>query len=129
MMSNNEQVKMTADFLIIGAGIVGLTVAFSLSKRYPGSKIIILEKEPSIGLHASGRNSGVIHSGVYYPKGSLKAKLCVDGAHKMIEYCKSHDLAINQCGKIILPIRETDGEVLNILAKRASENGISAEII
>lgn len=120
---------MSADFVIIGAGIVGLTVAFSLLKRYPASRIIILEKESSIGLHASGRNSGVIHSGVYYPKGSLKAKLCVDGSHKMIDYCKSNDLAINQCGKLILPIRETDGEVLKNLANRANQNGISAEFL
>lgn len=114
----------SADFVIIGAGIVGLTVAEALLRKVPGSAIIILEKEPEPGRHSSGRNSGVLHSGIYYPKGSLKAKLCAEGARRMREWVSDRGLHLRVPGKIILPTgRPDDGRLLDTLLSRGIENG------
>ena len=97
-MSLNTQ----PDFLIIGAGIVGLTIALELKKQFPDSKITIIEKESQPGLHASGRNSGVLHAGFYYTADSIKAKLCRDGNFAWREYCEEYKLTLNQCGKLVV---------------------------
>lgn len=117
------------DYVIIGAGILGLSLARELRSRDQKCGIAVFEKEAETGLHASGRNSGVLHSGIYYSEGSLKAKLCSSGAKEMASYCEENRLPLNHCGKIILPIRETDGEVLETLKKRALANGAKAEMI
>ncbi len=89
------------DFLIIGAGIVGLSVAWELKKREPLATITILEKEPEVGMHASGRNSGVLHSGIYYDSDTLKAKVCSSGSKKMQIFADKHGISCKKSGKII----------------------------
>lgn len=115
------------DFLIIGAGIVGLTVALELRRRSPGATIVVLEKEAKPGLHSSGRNSGVLHSGIYYPSGSLKAKLCGEGALQMAQFCTERRLPLNRIGKVLVPTRAEDAPALGVLADRARENGVAFE--
>ena len=95
-------------FLIIGAGIVGLSIAIELRRRNPHSSIIVIEKEKAPGLHSSGRNSGVIHSGIYYPPDSIKAKVCRQGSLEMAAYCEDHKLTLNRIGKILVPTRIED---------------------
>ncbi|WP_013321658.1 L-2-hydroxyglutarate oxidase [Gloeothece verrucosa] len=119
----------SCDFVIIGAGIVGLALARELKHCYPHSKIIVLEKESSLGRHASGRNSGVLHSGIYYPANSIKAKVCAQGAKEMAQYCHQRHLPIAQIGKVILPITPADDSQLDLLYDRAQSNGVRAEII
>jgi len=117
------------DFVIVGAGIVGLTVAHELLKRYPKSSIAIIEKENQLGLHASGRNSGVMHCGIYYGKDTVKARTCSLGAKRMIEFAKEENIAVSQCGKIILATREEQLPTINKLLQNAKENQIEAEKI
>jgi L-2-hydroxyglutarate oxidase LhgO len=119
----------TVDFAIIGAGIVGLAIARELKLRYPNSKIVILEKESSLGKHASGRNSGVLHSGIYYAEGSLKAKVCAQGSREMAAYCDEYQLPISRLGKVIIPLREGDEAQLNLLYNRAKNNGARVEML
>lgn len=117
------------DFTIIGAGILGLSVARELLNQYPDAKIEILEKEQDIGKHASGRNSGVLHSGIYYKEGSLKAKVCAEGAREMADFCREYHLPIQEYGKVIVPTRQEDDSVIDVLDKRAMSNGAKVEII
>src|SRR5215469_12418860 len=90
------------DIIIVGAGVVGLGVALEITRRFPRRRLLILEKEDNVAQHQSGHNSGVIHSGVYYKPGSLKARLCVAGAAAMLDFCRSYGLPYQQCGKIIV---------------------------
>jgi len=117
------------DFLIVGAGIVGLTVAWELRKQHPLATITVLDKEPEIGLHASGRNSGVLHSGIYYGRDTLKAKVCSSGAKKMREFAEEHDIACNKSGKVIIATSEKDLPTIDKLLKNAEDNNISARQI
>lgn len=117
----------TADYAIIGAGIVGLTVALELRRRQPGANILVLEKEDRPGRHSSGRNSGVLHSGVYYPPSSLKAAVCTAGARAMEAYCRERGLPINKLGKVLVPVNEADGAQLDILSERGTANGVRVE--
>ena len=82
------------DVIIIGGGIVGLAVALEITKTFPRLRMLLLEKEDRVGQHQSGHNSGVIHSGIYYKPGSLKARLCVEGARAMVEFCREHGVRI-----------------------------------
>ncbi len=120
---------MNYDYVIAGAGIVGLTAAFELKKREPGASILVLEKEERPGLHASGRNSGVLHSGIYYATDTLKARICSAGAKKMREFASGHGIACQPCGKVILATCEEDLPALERLMKNAAENHIRAEIL
>lgn len=113
-----------SDFLIIGAGVVGLAIARELKNRYPDQKITVIEKEVRPGLHSSGRNSGVLHSGIYYPSNSLKAKVCGQGAREMASYCQQWSLPLKQLGKVLIPVRDCDDSQLDILQDRAVANGI-----
>lgn len=117
------------DFVIVGAGIVGLTVAQELLKRHPKSTILITEKESQLGLHASGRNSGVMHCGIYYGKDTVKARTCSLGAKRMIEFAKAENIPVSQCGKIILATREEQLPTVDKLLQNAKENQIEAEKI
>jgi L-2-hydroxyglutarate oxidase len=119
----------TVDFLIVGGGIVGLSLARELKHRQPDASVVILEKEAAVGRHMSGRNSGVLHSGIYYPEGSLKAKLCAQGAREMGAYCDENGLPIDRMGKVIVPIHEGDDAQLEMLLGRARSNGARAELI
>ncbi len=121
--------KQSFDFVIIGAGIVGLTVARELASRYPAKRVAIVEKEQAIGKHTSGRNSGVLHSGIYYPAQSLKAKVCAAGARQMSAYCEQHGLPLNRIGKVIVPTRAEDDQQIDLLLERAATNGVVAELI
>src|SRR5712675_107522 len=113
------------DVLIVGGGVVGLAVALEITERFPRLRLLLLEKEDRVARHQSGHNSGVIHSGVYYKPGSLKARLCVSGAAAMIEFCREHGIAHNVCGKVI--VATTTGEIpqLEELRKRGEANGMS----
>ncbi len=120
---------ITTDILIIGGGIVGLSIAVELNCRHPDIKITLLEKEAALGCHASGRNSGVLHAGFYYTPDSLKARFTVEGNKLLTEYCLKHNLAINRCGKIVVAKDEKEIEGLFELKRRGDKNGVDLEII
>lgn len=94
------------DVVVIGGGCVGMASAYKLNLRFPHLKIAVLEKEDRLAAHQTGRNSGVIHSGLYYKPGSYKAKNCVDGRRELVSFCKEHDVAHDVCGKIIVATDE-----------------------
>ena len=112
------------DVIIVGGGIVGLATARDLLMRRPGQRIAILEKESSIGQHQTGHNSGVIHAGVYYAPGSLKARLCTEGRIKTYEYCEEKGIPYEKCGKLIVAIDESELPRLQNLWDRATANGV-----
>ncbi|WP_370206417.1 FAD-dependent oxidoreductase, partial [Pararhodobacter marinus] len=114
---------MIHDFCIIGGGIVGLATARALLARQPGASLILLEKESGLGRHQTGHNSGVIHSGIYYQPGSLKARLCRDGAARTKEFCREHGIAFEDRGKLIVATRDDEIPRLDALYARAGENG------
>lgn len=115
------------DFLVIGAGAVGLAIAREIKLRYPDVHVTVLEKEAAPGMHSSGRNSGVLHSGIYYPPASLKAKVCRQGAKEMAEFCEQHSLPVNRIGKVLVPVNIEDAPQLQLLAERAGTHGIPIE--
>jgi L-2-hydroxyglutarate oxidase len=117
------------DFAIIGGGIVGLSTAMALGKRYPNAKILVLEKESKWAFHQTGNNSGVIHSGIYYKPGSFKAKFCRDGSRSMVEFCQEHDIAHEVCGKVIVATDEQELPRLENLYKRGLENNLEVKRI
>lgn len=117
------------DYLILGGGIVGLSLARQLLISDPRASIAVLEKEPALGCHSSGRNSGVLHSGIYYPQGSNKARFCVSGMKRMMDYCLEKNVPIKKIGKVILPTQADDDPQVDILYKRGVANGCSVEII
>ncbi|HAH31670.1 MAG TPA: L-2-hydroxyglutarate oxidase [Elusimicrobia bacterium] len=117
------------DYLIIGAGIIGLTLAKQIKERFSGKKIIMLEKEPDVACHSSGRNSGVLHSGFYYTADSLKARFTRDGNRFMKEYCKANGLALNECGKVVVASDEGELKGLYELQKRGKANGVDVRLI
>lgn len=116
-----------ADYLIVGGGIVGLTVARELRKCYPSASIMLLEKEADLGKHASGRNSGVLHSGIYYDSSTLKARVCAEGARRMKAFAAEHGINCQHTGKVIVATSPQDLPVIDRLLKNAQENGIRAE--
>lgn len=118
---------MNADYVIVGAGIVGLTVALELKRRRPKARVLLLEKEDRPGRHASGRNSGVLHSGIYYPPASLKARICAAGAREMADYCEARGLPLRRPGKLLVPTAPADGPRLDLLQSRAAANGVEAQ--
>ena len=109
--------------VIIGGGIVGLATALALAKS-SGPRLLVLEKEAGVSLHQTGHNSGVIHSGIYYRPGSLKARLCVEGRRRLVEFCEAHRIRHEQCGKLIVATRESERPRLAELERRAAANGI-----
>lgn len=119
----------TTDILIIGGGIIGLSIAKELIERHPDLKIMILEKEPALAMHGSGRNSGVVHAGFYYTPDSLKAGLTRDGNRLLTEYCIENGLAINRCGKVVVARNEKELELLSELKRRGDSNGVELEVV
>ena len=117
------------EIIIIGGGIVGLTIAYQVIKRGISKNIIILEKENNLGLHTSGRNSGVLHAGIYYKPGSLKSKVCIEGATRLKAWIKDRGLTINPCGKIIIPTKSDQDSQLDLLFQRGIKNGAKVEFI
>ncbi len=117
------------EILILGGGMVGLSIANQILERDLSKKIIILDKEDRLGLHSSGRNSGVLHAGLYYKPGSLKAKVCIDGAKRLRKWVEERGLPLNPCGKVIVPQDEELDSQLDLLAARGSTNGATVEFL
>ena len=115
---------MIADLAVIGGGIVGLASAHAWQNRFPGSSVLVLEKEPVLGAHQTSRNSGVIHSGIYYRPGSLKAKLCVAGARQMIAFCRENAIPHAVLGKLIVATQARELPRLQQIYERGRANGI-----
>ena len=117
----------SCDVLILGGGMVGLSIAHQLLERSITSSVTILDKETELGLHSSGRNSGVLHAGLYYKPGSLKAKVCVEGARRLRSWVEERGLPLNLCGKVIVPQRADLDAQLDELAERGRANGAVVE--
>jgi len=117
------------DFLVIGGGIIGVSIARELKSRNPDSIICILEKERQCGLHASGRNSGVLHAGFYYTADSLKARFTKEGNQRLTEYCEVKNLALKKCGKLVVAQNDSELVWLDELMIRAKNNGVPLELI
>lgn len=115
----------SADLAIIGGGIVGLATALALTEANPRLRLIMLEKEVKIASHQTGHNSGVIHSGIYYKPGSLKARTCVDGARRMKQFCDTHGIKWEACGKVIVATDEGELPRLSTIYERGQANGLS----
>lgn len=116
--------KKMNDIVVVGAGIVGLAVAYKLLLQKPNLKILIIEKEKEIARHQTGNNSGVIHTGIYYKPGSLKAKTCVDGVSQLLSFCEKNNISVNPCGKVIVATHESELKGLEELYRRATANGV-----
>src|SRR5947208_13331277 len=109
---------------VIGAGIVGLATARELTRRYPGLRVTVVDKEPVVGAHQSGHNSCVVHAGLYYEPGSLKATLCRRGGALLKEYCAEHGIAYDEVGKVVVAATDAELPALNRIAERAARNGV-----
>src|SRR5271154_1715537 len=110
---------------IIGGGIVGLATGLEFTQRFPSTSLAIIEKEPALARHQTGHNSGVIHSGVYYKPGSLKAQLCVAGAKEMVEFCERYGIPYQICGKLIVATTAEEVVRLEDLFARGQANGVT----
>lgn len=117
------------NFVVVGAGIVGLATALQLQARQPHARIAIVEKESGVAVHQSGHNSGVIHAGVYYEPGSLKARLCRAGLVRTIEFCQRHEIPFRQCGKLIVATNDLEAGRLKELNLRATQNGVDTTML
>ncbi len=115
---------MAYDIVIVGGGIVGLATAFQLKKSNPALKLVLLEKENQLAKHQTGNNSGVIHSGLYYKPGSLKAINCIHGYHLLIDFCRVNEIPFELCGKIVVATEEQELPLLENLYKRGEQNGL-----
>jgi 2-hydroxyglutarate dehydrogenase len=129
MSSGGDQPSSTqppsrCDVAVVGGGIVGLAVARELTRRHPRASVCVLEREAELGAHQTGHNSGVVHAGVYYTPGSLKARLCVEGARELYSYCEQRGVAVEACGKMILATHSRELGPLEELRRRAHANGV-----
>ena len=114
------------DYAIIGGGIVGASTAWQLAKRYPDARLVLIEKEPRAAAHQTGRNSGVIHAGIYYTPGSMKARFCRAGVEATIAFCQEHGIGYEQPGKLVVATNDIELQRLRALYSRAQENGLTA---
>lgn len=119
----------TCDIAIAGAGIVGLATAWSISRRQPGTRLLIVEKEALLAAHQSSHNSGVLHSGIYYKPGSLRAVNCRRGKLLMEEFCRTYDIPFERCGKVIVAVNEQERGRLQQIYERGQANGVDCEMI
>ncbi len=122
--THRSGVNWSGNTVVIGAGIVGLAAAREILRRHPNERIVVLDKESHIADHQTGHNSGVIHSGIYYAPGSLKARACVAGAARMLEYCDEHEIPFKLCGKVIVATDESELPRLQALFERGQTNGV-----
>jgi len=120
---------MKYDFIIIGAGIVGLSTAWQLQSRMKQTRILLLEKEAAPARHQTGHNSGVIHAGVYYEPGSLKAKFCKEGAHATYDFCREHGVPCEQTGKLLVATDEAEMQRMHLLFDRCRDNGLNPRML
>ena len=118
---------MDCDYLVVGGGIVGLATARALLEQRPGAAVVVLEKETELATHQTGHNSGVIHAGIYYAPGSLKARLCRAGEKATKEFCRAHGIPFETTGKLVVATSDLEVERLRALRDRAGENGIEVE--
>jgi len=121
--------KSRYDFVVVGGGIVGLSAAWQLKQRHPHKTLLLLEKETGIARHQTGHNSGVIHAGVYYQPGSLKARFCKQGAAETLQFCKAHRVPFERCGKLLVATNATERQRMHDLFRRCGENGIDCELL
>jgi len=112
------------DIIVVGGGLVGLSTAFKIQEKFPAKRILLLEKEKSLALHQSGRNSGVLHSGLYYTPGSLKSKNCVQGRRELVDFAKKHKVKHDVCGKLVVATNKKETDALESLFNRGQENGL-----
>ena len=119
----------TCDFLIIGGGIIGISIARELKRRHPHATLLLIEKEEGYGLHASGRNSGVLHAGFYYTADSFKSKFTQTGNQRLTEYCESRNIPVNKCGKLVVAQNESELSQLEELMVRAKNNNVPLNYI
>ena len=117
------------DLTVIGAGIIGLATAHRYLAAHPGKSVLVVEKESGLARHQTGRNSGVLHSGIYYLPGSMKAQMAVSGRSAMVDFCKENGVPHEVCGKVIVATRRDELDRLHSLQVRAGENGLEAELI
>ena len=115
---------MKYDIVVIGAGIVGLATALKIKEKEPSLKLLVLDKEEEVASHQTGHNSGVIHSGLYYKPGSLKATNCIRGYHMLLEFCREHEIKFEICGKLVVATTEQERPLLHNLFKRGGQNGL-----
>lgn len=120
---------MKCDVAIIGAGILGLAIANELLQNEPRMKVVVFEKEPEVGFHASGRNSGVIHSGFYYSPNSLKAKFCRDGNIALKQLCERNGIPVRETGKVVVARNDAEVEILQSLLERGHSNNVPLELL
>lgn len=116
--------QAVSDVVVVGGGIVGLATAVALLERFPSLKLTLLEKESEVAMHQTGHNSGVIHSGIYYRPGSLKAQTCVAGAKLLVEFCQAHHIPYTLCGKLVVARQESELSQLEQLYQRGLANGV-----
>jgi L-2-hydroxyglutarate oxidase LhgO len=124
MLTTDYFMSSQFDLTIIGSGIVGLATALELTKRWPQYKVAVLEKEDRLAAHQTSHNSGVIHSGIYYKPGSLKAQTCVTGAKAMVAFCQQHDIPYEICGKVVVATSQAEIPRLEELHRRGTANGV-----
>jgi L-2-hydroxyglutarate oxidase len=117
------------DVAVIGGGIVGLATAYQVMRHYPGRRVVVLEKEPELAHHQTGHNSGVLHSGIYYKPGSMKAINCRAGKRAMEEFCAAEGIAYEICGKVIVAVDDSELAALERIYERGQANGVSCEVI
>lgn len=117
------------DFIVIGGGILGMSTARTLQQQFPDQSVLVLEKEAGAAEHQTGRNSGVIHAGVYYTPGSMKARFCKEGNKETKEFCREHDIAFEQCGKLIVATDEPELKRMQALIERCIQNEIEHEVL
>ena len=120
----NAQPPAASDLAVVGAGILGLAVARELLRRRPGTSLTIFEREPELASHQTGHNSGVVHAGIYYLPGSLKAELCVRGASALHVFCAEHSIRVDRCGKVIVALEDSELPALLELERRGTANGV-----
>ncbi len=117
------------DFIVVGGGIVGVSTAWQLQQRYPEKSVLLVEKESGFARHQTGHNSGVIHAGVYYAPGSLKADFCKRGVEATKAFCAKHQIPVENCGKLLVATTAAEVERMNALYERCHVNGIEVELL
>src|SRR3981081_2173071 len=115
------------EYLLIGGGIVGLATAWTILERKPDARVAVLEKEDGWARHQTGRNSGVMHSGIYYKQRSLKAKLCREGNRRLVDFCDTYGIRCEVCGKVIVATKASELPLMESLYERGIENGLAVK--
>src|SRR3989337_3486726 len=119
-----EPSRPPLDIVIVGAGIVGLATSLKLLERAPDLRLAVVDKEDTLGAHQTGHNSGVVHAGLYYTPGSLKARLCRRGVNLLRDYCLGHELTYDECGKVLVALDDVEEARLGEIMRRAVANGV-----